>query len=216
MFLDSTDILHRKKTEDPWFAHTVNASQWQYEYTGLETLYVPDEPATVVGCASQVYYCNPKIADASRRCVNLYVSQVSDEGFAQIWPEPSDLKAFNGYIETNNVMITTPDIFYKLPGLPNLLARLTVSGGIQWDNLSREHWKDEMEFLGQASLASFQANVPRATRNGVWLLNQTQCVDGNDTSLCEKLCRNQVSRLMFLPKSRSAQDEYSLNSVVPV
>ncbi|KAK7179517.1 hypothetical protein DPSP01_011952 [Paraphaeosphaeria sporulosa] len=194
MFLDSTDVLSREKVEDPWFAHTVNASQRQYEFFGSDSLYLSDEPATVIGCAAQVFYCNPKITDPQRRCINYFVTEASDIGFSALWPEESDLKAFNGYIATNNVMIATPDSFYNTPGLPNLLARLTMDNSIQWDHFAPDRWKEEMEFLAQASLASFQSNVPQATQNGVWYMNRTLCDSDTETGLCEKLCRNQKVR----------------------
>jgi hypothetical protein len=196
LFLDSTDIISLSKVEDPWFAHTVNASRGLYEniqFDQLKSLYVTDEPATVLGCASQVFYCNPKIEDTQKRCVNYYTALTTHDDFSALWPDPADRTAFNGYLATNNIMIATPDSFYNAPGLHSLLARLTLEGGVQMDVFARDQWKKEMEFLCQASLASFQSNVPQATQNGVWFMNTTLCDNGTDAGLCEKLCRNQVS-----------------------
>ncbi|KAF9732853.1 hypothetical protein PMIN01_08535 [Paraphaeosphaeria minitans] len=60
LFLDSTDMLYRKKEDDPWFSAASKAPQWLKDGLRGDPLYVSDEPATVIGCTSQVLYCNPK------------------------------------------------------------------------------------------------------------------------------------------------------------
>ncbi|KAL1595252.1 hypothetical protein SLS60_009941 [Paraconiothyrium brasiliense] len=195
VFLDATDMIYHEKVEDPWFTATTSASEEMRTFFESESLYVSDEPATVIGCTSQVFYCNPKIDNVQQRCANLYASHESMDSVTAIWPEPDDLKAFIGYLQTNNIMIATPDSFYNTPGLPNLLARFTTEGVMQWDAFPRDRWKKEMEFVSQASLASFQSNVPQASQNGVWYLNRTLCDSETEAGLCEKLCKSQVSGL---------------------
>lgn len=91
-------------------------------------------------------------------------------------------------------MLATPGSFYLLPGLPNILARFSLLQGYgQSEALPSDQWMQEMEFISQASLASFQSNVPQASQNGVWYLNRTLCEDETVPGLCEKLCRSQVS-----------------------
>jgi hypothetical protein len=191
-------MIYTDKVEDPWFAATTNASEWQRNLYQTETLYVPDEPATVTGCTSQIFYCNPKIDNMEQGCANLHGYARGLKNVASIWPEPNDLKAFIGYLMTANVMLATPDSFYTYQGQPNLLARLTTDGSMQLEALPRDQWKQEMEFITQASLASFQSNMPQASQNGLWFLNRTLCDDDTEAGLCEKLCRSQVSPLFFL------------------
>lgn len=193
LFLDSTDIHYRGKVEDPWFAANTKAPEWLKKELELESVYVSDEPASVIGCTSQVFYCNPKLGNSDHGCVNLYKSESGLESVAPIWPEPRDLKAFLGYLATNNVMLAVPGSFYEYGGLPNMLARFTVGEAMQFDTFPRDQWKREMEFICQASLASFQSNVPQASQNGVWYLDRTLCDDESENGLCEKLCRSQVS-----------------------
>ncbi|KAJ4347185.1 uncharacterized protein N0V89_011124 [Didymosphaeria variabile] len=195
LFLDSTDMVYHEKVEDPWFAANTNASELMRTFFESESLYVSDEPATVIGCTSQAFYCNPRIDNGQQRCVNLYASHELRDSITAIWPEPDDLKAFLGYVQTNNIMIATPDTFYNMPGLPNMLARFTTKGIMQWEAFPRDRWKQEMEFLSQASLASFQSNVPQASQNGVWDLDRTLCDSDTEAGLCEKLCKSQVSGL---------------------
>ncbi|KAF2445487.1 hypothetical protein P171DRAFT_443143 [Karstenula rhodostoma CBS 690.94] len=195
LFLDPTDMVYREKVEDPWFAATTNAPEWLQEVVkelglGFESLHVPDEPATVIGCTSQVFYCNTKTG----LCANLYKSESQLESVAPIWPESNDFKAFIGYLSTNNVMLATPGSFYDYQGLPNMLARFTLEGPMQWDAVPRDQWKREMEFISQASLASFWSNVPQASQNGVCYLNRTLCEDETEPGLCEKLCKSQKVR----------------------
>jgi hypothetical protein len=182
-----------EKVEDPWFAATTDAPEWRRELYRTDSLYISDDPAAVIGCTSQVFYCNPKIESIERGCANLYTFESQLDSIAPIWPEPNDLKAFIGYLATNNVLLATPGSFYSYQGLPNMLARLTTEGSRQLETLPRDQWKKEMEFISQGSLASLQSNVPQASQNGLWFLNRTLCDGDTEAGLCEKLCRSQVS-----------------------
>ncbi|KAJ4303483.1 hypothetical protein N0V90_002378 [Kalmusia sp. IMI 367209] len=194
IFLDSTDLRYLEKVEDPWFSATTAAAVDESWYLPNGTqLFQADQPMTVIGCTSQVFYCNPKLSE-SQRCVNIFGPGTYRERFAAIWPGPNDLIAFLGYFASDNVMIATPDSFYDTQGLPSLLARFTLDGGLQLDALSRDKWKQEMEYTCQGSLVSFQSSLAQASQKGVWFLNRTLCDEATDPGTCEKLCRSQKVR----------------------
>ena len=148
-----------------------------------------------MGCTSELQYCNPKITDPGKQCKSFYWSVPFIERLAQLWPDKDDLAAFDGYLLSNSLLVATPDSFYGTVGLPSLLARFTLDTNIQYGVQSRDSWRREMEFICQASLPSFQSNVPLASQNGVAGRNRTICDLGSKGGLCEKLCRNQVSLL---------------------
>jgi len=153
-------------------------------------LFISDEPAGVLGCTLQTWYCNPKLPEQSR-CVNLYESS-SLERLPEIWPDAEDLAAIQGFQSAvGTFTLVQPHVLYNSPGIPSLLARSTLIGPIQLDALPPNKWQQQMEYSYQASLVSLQSAPVEVTRRGAFWPNETICPTA---VACQKLCRNQASQ----------------------
>jgi|SRR5690242_19063493 len=79
-FLVPSGVAYMNWTDDPWFSATTKLSP-------TSSIYIPDEPAGVVGCITERKICNPKLS-ASEGCLDLYTSGEAE--FARIFPAPQD------------------------------------------------------------------------------------------------------------------------------
>lgn len=190
-FLVSSGIAYVNKTTDPWFSATQNIS------VGTEyTYYVPDEPATVVGCASERRFCNPRLP-ASEGCLDLYASGEAE--FAKIFPDAKErefLRPLSQRLQQYGA--TGMYAFHMGKSVPSLLARQTLDllhpsdpfQAVQTKPLPPDQWQQEMEYTNQATLSAMQHSVVDYAR-GSWLGDTGNC----EKHPCRRLCHSQVSSL---------------------
>lgn len=189
-FLVPFGIAYMNQTDDPWFSANTPSGT-------LMPLYVPDEPAAVMGCTSTRTFCNPKIP-GPEGCLNLYDSGDGEAEFRQIFPDLEDRL----FLRPLNVVLQAfgsgriRDL-YAAKSVPTLLARQTLlplfppnrNTGIQTKALPSDQWQKELEYVAQASLASMQHFVVDYTR-GSWLGGGSPCEQPGEP--CRRTCHSQV------------------------
>jgi hypothetical protein len=189
-------VYHRERVEDPWFAAT---QEVPVKDENTKVLFIPDEPARVVGCTYQSTICNPELAGSP--CAE----DLKDEEtrLAKMWPDDLDRAAIMGFIFAFSAFSILPESIYEYPGLPSLLSRFTLDGPLQVDAIPFNQWQKEMEYTFQITLASFQSAMAAATQKGaLWFRNETYCPT---PKACQALCRNQASH-----PSRHIVEEHGL------
>lgn len=191
IFLSANGIVYSEKTEDPWFAATTpTPAPEDFGLPNGTNLYTADEPANVVGCAIQLWYCNPKLPEDSR-CYNYFEAGPEfEDRLSTLWTDKDDLAAVFGFLYAMYTFTGEPDTFYRLTGVPSLLSRFTMTGPFQMDAIPPTRWQQEMEYSFQASLASFQTNMLQAAQKGSKWPNETICFT---PEACQKFCHSQVS-----------------------
>ncbi|KAH8696936.1 hypothetical protein GQ44DRAFT_733494 [Phaeosphaeriaceae sp. PMI808] len=181
LFLDASDVINRNKTEDPWFAATTRGP-----YDGIK-VYVADEPSGVLGCATQRFWCNPQLPEDTR-CINFFEAGGMDH-LSKLWADPVDRAIVRGAMAPlNNKQSSLLEAFYRIPGLPSLLSRVTLIGPFQLDEIPSNRWQSEIEYTFQAGLAATQSMLVEAARGGFfWGLLDCTGEDG----VCIRKCKNQ-------------------------
>lgn len=189
-FLISSNIIYLNQTDDPWFSATTKMSLPE---SSME-FFLPDEPATVLGCVSDRIFCNPMLP-ASTGCINLFAS--SEEDFRRAWPDPKDrlaLRSLSIMIQQLGAAGLAP--YFQAKSVPTLLSRqtlypnvITESGftTVQTKLLPSNQWQKEIEYIGQATLAALQHFIVDYAR-GVWLGGGLSC----DEEPCRRSCYSQV------------------------
>ncbi|KAJ4320783.1 hypothetical protein N0V94_003195 [Neodidymelliopsis sp. IMI 364377] len=161
--------MYLNRTEDPWFAATTPA-------TGeLKGWYLPNEPATVLGCTSERIYCNPNQQNASG-CLNLWES--GEDDFQKAWPDPEDRLALRPLsVILQQFGAAGLKSYFDAKSVSSLLARQTLYPLDFWNTnyttvqtkaLPSDQWQKELEYVGQATLSAIQHFIVDYAR-GVWL-----------------------------------------------
>lgn len=156
-----------------------------------KAVFLPDEPAGVVGCTIQTWLCNPELPEP--QCASMQKDFTTR--LTQMWPNNFDRAAIRGFMSVSQIFAVPPDSLYESPGLPSLLSRFTLAVPVQVDAMPSNRWQKEMEYTFQTSLASIQSGMAAATQKGApWSTNETHCPT---PEACQTLCRNQVSHLIL-------------------
>ncbi|KZM18820.1 uncharacterized protein EKO05_0006517 [Ascochyta rabiei] len=191
-FLVSSSIMYLNQTQDPWFSATTKLS---YPNSTVEW-YIPDEPATVLGCVSDRIYCNPRVP-SSIGCINLFTS--TEDDFRRAWPDARDrlaLRPLSVSIQQAGAAGLSP--YFQAKSVPTLLSRQTllpISGSfsrfttVQTKALPPTQWQKEIEYLGQTTLAAMQHFIVDYAR-GAWLGGGSSC----DKEPCRRSCYSQKVR----------------------
>ncbi|KAF2491600.1 hypothetical protein BU16DRAFT_468495 [Lophium mytilinum] len=190
LFLESSGILYMDKTDDPWFAATtlgtMNADIRE-ENPGLDQYFVANEPAGVLGCATQRFYCNPELQDGKRCVISLEQSNL--DLLSELWPDEKEQAILGGTIAPIHVGTSAyPETFYVGAGLPVLLTRFTLLGPWQTNPIPSNRWQQEMEHSFQATLASLQSSLVEDAM-GDMLVGGDICTESEPR--CIKKCKTQ-------------------------
>ena len=187
IFLTSDGLWYREKTEDPWFAASQEVPTYgDSKYTDF--VYFSDETAGVLGCASQIWICNPERPESS--CLNIQTA--SESFYSDMWPDSFERAAMVGFMTAFEMFFVNPDTLYASPGLPTLLSRFTLFGPTQLDAIPPNRWQKEIEYTFQASIASLQTGLAAAAQKGApWPTDEKWCPT---PEACQALCYHQVSR----------------------
>ena len=114
-----TNIHYLNQTVDLWFSATTP------DNTYVETLYTPDQSASITGCMTERNSCNPYLL-ASIGYLKAFSSAI-EQDFRKAWPKEEDrrwLRPLATIIET--LGSSRVDAFYQARSVPNLLARQTL------------------------------------------------------------------------------------------
>lgn len=185
-FLVPSGVAYMNWTDDPWFSATTKLSP-------TSSIYIPDEPAGVVGCVTERKICNPKLP-ASEGCLDLYTSGEAE--FARIFPDPQDRMS----LRPLSIVIMQYGAggmqgFFQAKSVPSLLARETLAllnGGtanqaLQTKPLPPNQWQKEFEYVNQATLSAMQHSIVDYAR-GSWLGGMKLCT----AEPCRRTCYSQV------------------------
>lgn len=184
------------RTDDLWFSATT-------KYNQASTLYIPDEPAAVLGCVSERTFCNSK-RPASEGCLDLYAS--GEEEFQRVFPDPQDqisLRPLSVVLQQYGA--GGMQAFFMAKSVPTLLARQTLYPysprnkytALQTKALPSNQWQKEIEYVGQATLAAMQHFLVDYAR-GSWFGGGALC----DEKPCRRTCYSQVCSQGLAPESR--------------
>jgi hypothetical protein len=191
-FLVPFGVAYLNRTDDPWFSANTPSNT-------LLPMYLPDEPATVMGCTSTRTFCNPKVP-GPEGCLNFYDGgDNGEEAFRRIFPDLEDRM----FLRPLNVVLQsfgsgTMSSFYAAKSVPTLLARQTLYPlfaelntytGVQTKPLPSNQWQKEVEYVAQASLSSMQHFVIDYAR-GSWLGGGSACEQSGEP--CQRTCHSQV------------------------
>ncbi len=190
-FMVPSGVAYLNRTDDPWFSATKEYSMRisPHEIVG----YVPDEPATVVGCVQERRFCNPKLP-ASEGCLDLYSAGQND--FNRIFPDPNDRMSLRPLsIVLQQYGAGGMHGLFAAKSVPTLLARETLLlvdqtkkyTAFQTKPLPSNQWQKEFEYVNQATLSAMQHSIVDYAR-GVWLGGMDLCKD----EPCRRTCYSQV------------------------
>lgn len=186
-FLVPSGVGYLNSTNDPWFS--ANTKQG----LGSSSWYIPDESATVLGCAASRKICNPKLP-AAEGCLDLWSSTEKD--FESVFPDAQDRMALRPLsIRLQQYSAGGMHALYMSKSVPNLLARETLENmhplypfqAIQTMPIPSDHWHKEIQYASQATLAAMQHSIVDYAR-GSWLGGMGSC----DKEPCRRTCHSQV------------------------
>ncbi|KAF1955428.1 hypothetical protein CC80DRAFT_474937 [Byssothecium circinans] len=193
LFLTGQGIGFSGAVDDPWFsAH----QQWRRDLgsnnlTGSGVFsYLPDEPASTLGCTQQVQFCNPNLP-AGKNCEPLQGFTASAAHNQSLWSK-EQLEALNwveSVFDQERVKLAN---FVTFSGSSVLTARYNQVGFVS-SPLPDNQWQIEVEHLVGAFLSSLQgvfvevANGPRTEP-----LKQFQVHPKDQAS--KNICTNQKIR----------------------
>ncbi|KAJ8112330.1 hypothetical protein OPT61_g5274 [Boeremia exigua] len=187
-FMVPSGVKYLNRTDDPWFSATTKVSE-------TSTYYIPDEPATVVGCVTERKFCNPKLP-AEEGCLDLYSSR--EDAFVRIFPDPKD-RLFLRPLSIVLQQYGADGMFglFQAKSVPSLLARETLYLNNPMDNytaiqmkpLPSDQWQKEIEYVNQATLSTIQHSLLDYAR-GMWLGGMNLC----DGEPCRRTCHSQKAR----------------------
>jgi hypothetical protein len=196
IFLDSSEIVYRTPTTDPWFA----ATRPLVDKGNGDAGYLADQPASVIACTTRVTICKPD-SHGVGDCISAFDEQGLSSTLKTIWSDTKQAAAVEGAIwYINRGRVFDSDIFYQTSGLPTLMTQWSIDGVVQTDNITSDKWQAEMEYAFQASLSSIQAaSVELASGSLQWeYLNegpqQSVCNPPDPDSACRTVCQNQKVR----------------------
>lgn len=197
--LDASQVVYAQSTEDPWFSATtqIQDDEGLGEALGgvASQLYFADAPANVLGCVTERFYCNPSLPSSVGcidsfgyiRGLNRSYEMDGADTIPLIWPDTKDQSVMRPFLTTLSMGVTL-DSMHVIPTSPTLLARRTLFGFIQMEQLPMDQWQIEQEHLFKVSLAQIQLMVIDFAR-GFWIGTGGFCELGNT---CYKGCRSQV------------------------
>jgi hypothetical protein len=186
-FLVPSGVGYMNSTNDPWFSATTKQELGSFSW------YIPDEPATVLGCAASRKICNPKLPVAEG-CLDLWSSGEKD--FERVFPDAQDRMALRPLsIRLMQYSAGGIHALYMSKSVPNLLARETLENmsplypiqAVQTKPLPSDQWQKEIEYATQATLAAMQHSIVDYAR-GSWLGGMGLC----DNEPCRRTCHSQV------------------------
>lgn len=205
-FLSANDVKFFKACDDPWFAATAIAHE--FDPTGASgnttvTYYVRDEPARVLGCASRYQFCNSD-SKSGKSCTPLAGYYCAIAAADALWRTDGHGDLFNTSIF--NILPSVADLrgVVSVAGIASLKARDTLQDGLQGP-LPNNQWQLEVENWYGATLADLQRmTVEYAT--GPTEPALLQVLERPQTEGERRLCHSVVSSLspLFFPRLKDA------------
>lgn len=148
--LSANDIAFVQPVTDPWYMATTK-EDGDGEIT--VPLYLPDRPASFVGCKVQHQWCDPNVNGANG-CTKLAgFTQVANEA-ASLFQRPRQNASFYAMTWALNVSPSIEAIIDRL-GTTALTSRYTLNAGIQGP-LPSNQWQSDVEHLHATTLAALQ------------------------------------------------------------
>ncbi|KAF2734239.1 hypothetical protein EJ04DRAFT_466936 [Polyplosphaeria fusca] len=148
-FLSSNNIAYAEPVDDPWFA--------AHKEARTAGVYVQDEPVRVLGCASQVQYCDANTQN--RRCEPLRSVYANvTESISKVWTSQRQrdlVISFDRIFSATRMGIL--EIVASI-GAAALRARYSLQYTISGP-LPPDQWQLELEYWAKGMLASLQASV---------------------------------------------------------
>lgn len=192
LFLDSSEVVYVKKTEDPWFSATsLFNSSFLVSSANSRDFFVADEPVGILGCVTQRLYCNPNLPE-NVGCIDGFAAlneQSSSGLFKSAWPNANDQSAMRALVAALGIQgAGLLDYYYNIPHSPTLLSRSTILGNIQVAAIPKDRWQEEREYLYKASLAGIQARMVEHAR-GFDISGNPLCEGEKE---CRRICHSQV------------------------
>jgi hypothetical protein len=182
LFLDASTVLYKYQTKDPWFSATTGG------YGANGSRYMSDEIAAPMACVTSQEFCDPRLTGATRCTPDTQV-QDNRADIARVWPNVQEQEMLIPVLYMLRAMVTEISKYAIRSGLPNLLARDTLSGDVQSASVPENQWQAEMTYLYQASLADMQSSMIEYAR-GYFFPGAPPCSDGN----CKRVCNSQVGQ----------------------
>jgi hypothetical protein len=204
-FLSANDIKFLKPCDDPWYAATTLARE--FDPTGLSgnttvTYYVRDEPARALGCTSAYQFCHPDISSgksgesgesgkSGKSCTSLAGYYPATAAADALWQTDEQKALFNASVY--NILDAIGDLedIVAVAGIASLKARELLQSGLQ-GSLPNNQWQREVENWYGATLAELQRQtVNYAT--GPTEPALLQVLERPQTEGERRLCRSVVS-----------------------
>jgi hypothetical protein len=210
-FLSANDIKFFKPCDDPWYAATTLARE--FDPTGLSgnttvTYYVRDEPARALGCTSAYQFCHPDISsgksgesgESGKSCTSLAGYYRATAAALALWQTDEHKALFNASVY--NILTDVSDLrdIAAVAGIASLKAREILQDGLQGP-LPNNQWQREVENWYGATLAQLQrTTVKYAT--GPTEPALLQILERPQTEGERRLCRSVVSSPFPFPFPR--------------
>ncbi|KAH7113242.1 hypothetical protein B0J11DRAFT_595485 [Dendryphion nanum] len=191
IFLTAQGIGFTSKVNDPWFSAT---EKWlvpisQSNQTG-NPIYLTDEPASALGCTSQVQFCNPNLLK-DQQCEPLTGIKRGGIHNEKMW-NAKQLQAMEWAALASQQEEFSLDVLVATIGTSALLARYRLANGLS-GSLPDNQWQIEVEHLVGTVLASIQGAIVEATHGPTSEeLKQFQHLPSN--KVAENMCKNQKIR----------------------
>lgn len=164
LFLSAQGIGFSGAVVDPWFSAT---EKWlpfvstSANKNKTSNLYLTDEPASALGCTTQVQYCNPN-RPKGQDCEPLEGIQAGVVHDKNMWNE-KQLQAIRWLELASSQEFLSFDTLTAVIGNSALLARYSLANGIS-GILPENQWQKEVQHLVGTILASFQGAIVEATQ----------------------------------------------------
>jgi hypothetical protein len=208
MWLESSNVKHHSRVDDPWFTATSarDVPLWARSSMG-DKYYVPDDTAQVLGCSTNFQLCNPN-APEPNRCYDLATGSISsiDSTFLEIWPKEKDRDIMVTYAQYLVAMFagTTwhPANYYNVKGLTSLMTRFTLAGVMQTANIPSNRWQEEVEYIFHTNLAATQSRFVELATGRIRKTSEAFATLCGASMNCTRLCQNQVSLIGIHRKRR--------------
>ncbi|KAF3051693.1 hypothetical protein E8E11_011175 [Didymella keratinophila] len=211
--LDASKVVYAQSTQDPWFSATtpIQDDDGLGEVLGgvASQLYSSDAPANVLGCVTERFYCNPSLP-SSVGCIDSFgyirgsnrtYKTNEEDAVPSIWPDAKEQSVMRSLLSTLSMGVTL-DSLHVIPTSPTLLARRTLFGNLQMEQLPLDQWKIEQEHLFKkirsSKFYSFSA----------WSLALIFLV-GNLTMLIAMFLENIINLILRIPWLSFSRLEYA-------
>ena len=165
LFLSANDVMFVEPSDDSWYsAHMrLKANSTGYSANNNISIYLRDDPVRVLGCTSQVQWCNPNL-EPNSSCTPLtgaFPAQALAEG---LW-QTQNQKALSHWVTTlTRYSIADLSLIARHLGVSSLTSRYKLLQNLQGPLVTNQ-WQLEMEHWFSIVLADLQrAVVESATR----------------------------------------------------